>query len=185
MTKRIPLMPKGVAMWLIDNTSLTFKQIADFCCMHILEVEAMADDQVARGLPGNNPIISNQLTKEEILRCEQDESASLQMKPALVGIPKVKVSKAKYTPISKRQDKPNAIYWIVKNYPQVSDRHITKLLGTTKSMIESIRSRSHWNIANMKPRDPVLLGICSQRELDSVISQYTEENSTIQSENKL
>lgn len=163
-------MPKATAVWLIANTSLTFDQIADFCKLHPLEVQGIADGDVASGIMGEDPIINGQLTREEIKRCEQDPEASLallQMSEVLRSIKKKKESK--YVPIARRGDKPDAILWLLKNHPDVTDAQIIKLLGTTKATVTALRNRKHWDIANIKPRDPVLLGICSQGDLDNLI----------------
>jgi hypothetical protein len=167
---QIPLMPKATAVWLVDNTTLTFKQIAEFCGIHELEVKGIADGEVATGIMGSDPINSGQLTKEEILRCSTDPNSRLMIKSSLAydSLNKNKKKGAKYTPIARRQDKPDAIYWLLKNFPEINDATIIKLIGTTKSTVAAIRDRSHWNMNNIRPRDPVLLGICSQTELDKV-----------------
>jgi hypothetical protein len=170
-----PLMPKATAVWLVENTALTFDQIAEFCELHPLEVQGIADGDVASGIIGEDPIINGQLTSEEIKRCEQDPQAKLaliQMSEALKSAKKKK--EAKYIPVARRRDKPDGILWLVKNYPEVTDAQIIKLLGTTKSTVSAIRDRKHWDIANMKPRDPVLLGICSQVALDKLIQDVEE-----------
>ncbi len=169
--KKLPLMPKATAVWLIDNTTLTFKQIADFCGMHELEVKGIADGEVAMGVIADNPITSGQLDKEEIERCCKDPSTRLKLKVsnAYETISKVKKKGAKYTPIARRQDKPDAIYWLIKNFPEIKDSTIIKLIGTTKSTVDAVRNRTHWNMANIRQRDPVLLGICSQTDLDKVV----------------
>lgn len=170
----LPLMPKATAVWLVDNTSLTFKQIADFCGMHDLEVKGIADGEVAQGIRAIDPIAAGCLTREEITRCEQDSKAKLIIIEK--KLPKITVKggkKAKYTPIARRQDKPDAIYWLVKNYPEITDAQIAKLIGTTKTTIEAIRNKDHWNIKNIRPRDPVLLGICSQGDLNKVVEKVT------------
>ncbi len=169
--KLAPSMPKATAVWLIDNTSLTFKQIGDFCCMHELEVKGIADGDVAQGIAGMNPIVYGQLTKAEIDRCVANPKASLQIVVSVMdSLRKTTPKKAKYTPVARRHDKPDAIYWLVKTCPDIPDAQITKLIGTTKSTIHAIRDRSHWNMQNIRPRDPVLLGICSQSDLDKVLS---------------
>lgn len=179
--KKLPLMPKATAVWLVDNTKLTFKQIADFCDIHELEVKGIADGEVAAGVMGVDPITSGQIDKEEIERCSRDPKAQLQLK---LNIAYEAVSKskkkmgAKYTPIARRQDKPDAIYWLVKNFPEIKDNAIIKLIGTTKSTLEAVRNRTHWNMANIRQRDPVLLGICSQTDLDKVIEAARLENSS-------
>jgi len=166
----VPLMPKATAVWLISNTTLTFDQVADFCKLHPLEVQGIADGDVASGILGEDPVINGQLTREEIKRCEQDPKAKLeliQMSAVLKSVKKKKESK--YIPVARRRDKPDAIMWVVKNHPEVTDAQIIKLLGTTKTTVTSIRNREHWDIANIKARDPVLLGICSQVSLDKLI----------------
>lgn len=173
---RIPLMPKATAVWLVDNTALSFKQIADFCGMHELEVKGIADGDVAQGMIGENPVINGQLKMEEIKAAEQDLKIKLILAEDIVQLSaknKVK-SKARYTPVARRQDKPDAIYWLIKTCPEISDANIKKIVGTTKSTIEAVRDRSHWNIQNIRPRDPVLLGICSQSDLDRVLSKYQD-----------
>lgn len=165
-----PLMTKGTAAWLVTNTSLTFKQIAEFCNFHLLEVQAIADGDPGTNVIEEDPIGNGDLTKEEISRCELDPEAKLK----LIVSEKIHVKKStrkhvKYTPIARRQDKPDAIMWITKNYPDITDAQIIKLLGTTKSTVTAIRSRTHWNIQSIKPRDPVLLGVCSQTTLNQVI----------------
>jgi hypothetical protein len=169
--KIAPSMPKATAVWLIDNTPLTFKQVADFCCMHELEVKGIADGDVAQGIAGMDPIVSGQLTKEELDRCISDPKASLQISVSVVDSLRKNTKKAKYTPVARRHDKPDAIYWLIKTCPDIQDTQIAKLIGTTKSTIAALRDRSHWNMQNIRPRDPVLLGICSQSDLDKVLSQ--------------
>jgi uncharacterized protein len=165
---QLPLMPKATAVWLIENTALTFNQIADFCGMHELEVKGIADGEVAQGIMGQDPIMTGQLTRDEITKCENDKTAKLRMSHSVAdGL--ISKKKAKYTPMARRQDKPDAIYWFVKNCPEVEDKKIIKLIGTTKTTIDAIRDRSHWNMQNIRPRDPVLLGLCTQTELDRVV----------------
>ncbi|NRB11177.1 MAG: DUF1013 domain-containing protein [Rickettsiaceae bacterium] len=177
---RYPLMPKATAVWLIDNTTLTFKQIADFCGIHELEIKGIADGEVAIGVMGVDPISSKQLTKEEIDRCSKDPSASLKLNinSEYESLVNKKKKGAKYTPIARRQDKPDAIYWLLKNFPEINDPTIIKLIGTTKSTVTAIRERTHWNMPNIRQRDPVLLGICSQVELDKVIEKARLEMQT-------
>lgn len=165
----LPLMPKATAVWLIDNTKLTFDQIARFCGMHPLEVKGVADGEVAVGIVGLDPVANGQLTAEEIARCEADPTADLKLLEPTVPLQRQKTKGAKYTPLSKRQDRPDAIAWLLKYHPEVPDAQIQKLLGTTKATIDSVRNRTHWNHANIKPRDPVGLGMCSQAELDRVL----------------
>ena len=181
--KKLPLMPKATAVWLIDNTTLTFKQIADFCGMHELEVKGIADGEVAMGVIADNPITSGQLDKEEIERCCKDPKAKLQLKisNAYEIISKAKKKGAKYTPIARRQDKPDAIYWLIKNFPEIKDSTIIKLIGTTKATVDAVRNRTHWNMANIRQRDPVLLGICSQTDLDKVVEIARLETSNNES----
>ena len=170
----VPLMPKATAVWLIENTTLTFEQIASFCGMHTLEVKGIADGEVAIGISGENPIINEQVSKEEIKRCESNPDAKLQLSEQAqkhVKVTSKKRKTANYTPIAKRQDKPDAVAWFVRYYPNVTDQQIVKLVGTTKTTINSVKSRSHWNMNNIKPRDPVLLGLCSQTDLDKVLEK--------------
>ena len=175
--KKLPLMPKATAVWLIDNTTLTFKQIADFCGIHELEVKGIADGEVAVGVIADNPVTSGQIDKEEIERCSQDPNTKLQLKlsSAYEAVSKAKKKGTKYTPIARRQDKPDAIYWLVKNFPEIKDSTIIKLIGTTKSTVDAVRNRTHWNMTNIRQRDPVLLGICSQTDLDKVVESARVE----------
>lgn len=165
----LPLMPKATAVWLIDNTRLTFDQVANFCGMHPLEVKGVADGEVAVGIVGLDPVANGQVTAEEIARCEADPRADLHLLAPTVPMTRQKLKGARYTPLSKRQDRPDAIAWLLKYHPEVGDAQVQKLLGTTKATIESVRSRTHWNAPNIKPRDPVSLGICSQADLDRVL----------------
>jgi hypothetical protein len=167
----MPLMRKATAVWLVDNTTLSFTQIAEFCGLHILEVNGIADGEVAVGVKGFDPIVNNQLTQEEISRCEADPMQRLKLKhnPAAEG--ETKRKGPRYTPLSKRQDRPSAIAWLVKFHPELSDAQVSKLVGTTKPTIQSIRDRTHWNIANIQTVDPVALGLCSQGELDEAIAK--------------
>src|SRR3984885_8387565 len=167
-----PLMPKATAVWLVDNTSLTFEQIADFCGLHPLEVKGIADEDVAKGIKGQDPVSSGQLTREQIEEAVKDPKKRLKMAPPKHKMPPVKMKKApRYTPVSKRQDKPDAVYWILRNHPELTDADIIKLIGTTKATIQKIKERSHWNAANIKAVDPVTLGLCSQLELDLAVSR--------------
>lgn len=167
----LPLMPKATAVWLIENTALTFDQIGDFCGMHPLEVQGIADGEVAIGIVGTDPIAHGQLTREEIERCEKDPAQRLKMSDTARKHLQTKTKGGRYTPVAKRQDKPDAIAWIIKNHPEVPDSQIVKLIGTTKSTIEAIRAKSHWNTPNIRPRDPVLLGLCTQTDLDNVVAK--------------
>ena len=160
------LMPKATAVWLVDNTALSFDQIAQFCTLHPLEVKAIADGESAQGIKGMDPIITGQLTREEIKRGESDPNYRLKLSEPKVRVPESKRKGPRYTPLSKRQDRPNAIYWLVKNHPELKDAQVSRLVGTTKATIEQIRERKHWNISNLTPMDPVALGLCSQIDLD-------------------
>ena len=160
------LMPKATAVWLVDNTALSFDQIAEFCKRHPLEIKAIADGESAQGIKGMDPIITGQLTREEIKRAEGDETYRLKLAPPKVRVPEAKKKGPRYTPVSKRQDRPNAILWLVRNHPELKDAQISRLVGTTKHTIEQIRERTHWNSANLQPMDPVTLGLCSQIDLD-------------------
>ncbi|WP_309601364.1 DUF1013 domain-containing protein [Sphingomonas sp.] len=162
-----PLMPHATAAWLVDNTSLAFTQIAEFCGLHILEIQAIADDTAATKLTGRDPIRANELTHEEIEKGQADPDYVLTMHKEPDPITRTKGPR--YTPVSKRQDKPDGIAWIIRNHPEVSDGQIGKLIGTTRTTIGAIRDRSHWNMANIQPKDPVTLGLTSQRELDAAV----------------
>jgi len=165
-------MPKATAVWLVDNTSLTFDQVADFCGLHPLEVKGIADEDVAKGIKGMDPVSAGQLTREQIEEAEKNPKVRLKMAPPKHKMPAVKQKKApRYTPVSKRQDKPDAVYWILRNHPEMPDADIIKLIGTTKATIQKIRERSHWNATNIKAVDPVTLGLCSQLELDLAVSR--------------
>ena len=160
------LMPKATAVWLVDNTALSFDQIAHFCTLHPLEVKAIADGEAAQGIKGLDPVITGQLSREEIAKGEADSSYRLKLAEPKVRVPESKRRTPRYTPVSKRQDRPNAILWLVRNHPELKDAQISRLVGTTKSTIEQIRERKHWNAANLVPMDPVTLGLCSQIDLD-------------------
>ena len=167
-----PLMPKATAVWLIENTALTFTQIAHFCGLHELEVQAIADEEVAVGMHGLDPVMAGALTHEEIKRCEADPKNNLER--AKVRIPEAHRSKrktARYTPVSKRQDRPAGIAWLVKNYPELADSQISNLIGTTKPTINSIRDRTHWNSTNITPQNPVSLGLCASKDLEKAINK--------------
>lgn len=166
----LPLMPMATAVWLVDNTSLTFDQIAELCGLHPLEVQSIADGQIATHIVGLDPVASGQLTWAEIERCQQDPAARLVLVKDKIA-PQQKVKGPRYTPVSRRQDRPDAIAWLLRHHPELSDAQICKLVGTTKPTIASIRDRSHWNISNIKPRDPVGLGLCKQLELDAAIAK--------------
>ena len=164
-----PLMPKATAVWLVDNTTLTFDQIAAFCALHALEVQAIADGEVAPGMHGLDPLANGQLTKEEIARCEADGSAELEMAKPNVPLPKVRQKGARYTPISKRQDRPDAIAWLLRNYPELSDAQISRMIGTTKPTINAVRDKTHHNTTNIKPQSPVYLGLCTPDDLEKMV----------------
>ena len=164
-----PLMPHATASWLVDNTALSFQQIAEFCGLHILEVQAIADDMAATKLTGRDPVRAGELTMAEIEKGQQDPNYRLVMQKGPDQLRRTKGPR--YTPVSKRQDKPDGIAWIIKNHPEVSDGQIGKLIGTTRTTIGAIRERTHWNMANITPKDPVTLGLTSQRELDAAIAK--------------
>ena len=172
-----PLMRKATAVWLLDNTTLTFRQIASFCGLHELEISGIADGEVAGGIRGIDPIINSQLTVDEIKKCEANEDLDLQLykNPAAVG--EKRSRGPKYTPLSKRQDKPAAIAWLVKFHPDMTDGQISRLIGTTKNTIKAIRERTHWNINNLTPTDPVILGLCKQVELQKVLDKMPVKQS--------
>lgn len=173
MSQSKPLMPHATASWLVDNTALSFEQIAEFCGLHILEVQAMADDLASSKYTGRDPIHSGELTHEEIERGQADPGYSLQMQKAPVQVSRTKGPR--YTPVSKRQDKPDGIAWLLRNHPEISDAQISKLIGTTRNTIAAIRDRSHWNIQNIQAKDPVTLGLCSQRELDAFVTKAAKK----------
>jgi len=165
-----PLMPKATAVWLVENTSLTFEQIADFCNLHPLEVKGIADGEVGAGIRGLDPVASGQLERSEIEKAQKDAGARLRMaKPMATGIKPAKRRGPRYTPLSKRQDRPDAIAWLLRHCPELSDQQICKLLGTTKTTVNAVRDRTHWKSAEIRPRDPVLLGLCSQIDLDAAV----------------
>lgn len=166
-----PLMPKATAVWLVDNTALSFDQIAAFCKLHPLEVKAIADGEAAQGIKGLDPVITGQLTREEIEKAQNDPNYRIKLAPPKVVVPEPKRRGPRYTPVSKRQDRPNAILWLVRNHPELKDSQIVRLVGTTKPTIEAIRNRTHWNSAQLTPMDPVTLGICKQMDLDMEVKK--------------
>ena len=171
-----PLMPKATAVWLVDNTALSFDQIADFCKLHTLEVRAIADGDAAQGIKGLDPILTGQLTREEIVEAEGDPNVRLKLADAKVRLPEAKKKKGpRYTPVSRRQDRPNAILWLVRNHPELKDAQIMRLVGTTKSTILAIRERTHWNATNLQPLDPVTLGLCAQLDLDLEVQRAAKD----------
>ena len=173
-----PLMPHATASWLVDNTALTFQQIAEFCGLHLLEVQAIADDTAATKLTGRDPLRSGELTMEEIERGQNDPTYQLQMhrEPDKA----MRTKGPRYTPVSKRQDKPDGVAWLIRNHPELSDGQIGKLIGTTRSTIQALRERTHWNIANIQPKDPVTLGLTTQRELDAAVAKAAKAAGTDQ-----
>jgi len=173
MSDRKPLMPKATAVWLVDNTALTFEQIAAFCGLHVLEVKGIADGDVAQGIKGMDPISSGQLSRDEIKRGEEDGAYKLRIAEPKVSVPQVTTRKKgpRYTPVSRRQDRPNAVLWLLRNHPELKDSQIIRLVGTTKPTIAQIRDRTHWNSANLQPQDPVTLGLCRQIDLDAEVQK--------------
>ena len=172
MSDRRPLMPKATAVWLVANTSLTFEQIASFCGLHVLEVKGIADGDVAQGIKGLDPVTSGQLTREAIEEAERDPSRDLHLAEPKVVVPETPSRKGpRYTPVSRRQDRPNAVLWLLRNHPELKDSQIMRLVGTTKPTITQIRERSHWNAPNLTPQDPVTLGLCSQIDLDAEVKK--------------
>jgi hypothetical protein len=167
----VPLMPKATAVWLVENTALTFEQIADFCGLHPLEVQAIADGEVANQMQGLDPVANGQTTAEEIARCQTDPEARLKLSPHALPPQVVRQKGPRYTPIAKRQDKPDAIAYLLKTHPELSDAQISKLIGTTKPTIAAVRDRTHWNSANIKPRHPVGLGLCTLEELEAMVQR--------------
>ena len=176
---RKPLMPKATASWLIENTSLSFKQISNFVGLHILEVQAIADGEVSSGILSRNPLENGELTNEEIEKCEKNEKLDLQIKHSEIPMPQTKTKGAKYTPLSKRADKPNGIYWLIKHYPSLPDSKICKIIGTTKKTVQSIRDRTYWNIQSIRAQNPQDLGLCSREELQKIIEKYATEDEVI------
>lgn len=177
-TMSLPLMPKATAVWLVENTALSFEQIAAFTGMHELEVQAIADGEVAVGIVGVNPITNGQLTQDELERAEKDPKVRLKMNKTDIPLPKARAKGARYTPVSKRQDRPDAIAWLLKHHPELTDAQLSRLIGTTKPTILSVRDRSHWNAQNIKPQNPVTLGLCTEAELEKavVIAQRRASN---------
>lgn len=171
-----PLMPKATAVWLVENTALTFDQIADFCKLHVLEVKGIADGEVAQGIKGLDPVSTGQLAREEIERAETNPNHRLKLLESKVRLPEPKRRRGpRYTPVSKRQDRPNAILWLLRNHPELKDSQIMRLVGTTKTTIESIKERTHWNAQNLTPMDPVTLGLCSQIDLDIEVQRSSKD----------
>jgi hypothetical protein len=173
----IPLMPKATAVWLLENTTLTFEQIADFCDFHVLEVQALADGEIS--IVGIDPIATEQLTWEEIEKASQDPVYRMLLKQSVAPKDR-RTTGPKYTPLNKRQDKPDAVSWLLKQHPELTDNQIIKLVGTTKTTIDKIRHRSHWNMSNLKPRSPVDLGICKQKDLDAILNRIKDKEEAAQ-----
>jgi len=172
MSDRRPLMPKATAVWLVENTSLTFEQIAAFCGLHVLEVKGIADGDVAQGIKGLDPVTSGQLTREEIETAERDPGHELHLAEPKVTVPQTPAKKGpRYTPVSRRHDRPNAVLWLLRNHAELKDSQIMRLVGTTKPTITQIRDRTHWNSPNLTPQDPVTLGLCSQIDLDNEVKK--------------
>jgi|GraSoiStandDraft_16_1057320.scaffolds.fasta_scaffold1038621_2 uncharacterized protein len=172
-----PLMPKATAVWLVENTALSFEQIADFCKLHPLEVKAIADGDAAQGIKGLDPVLTGQLSGKDIAEAEADPERRLKLADPKVRLPETKSKKRgpRYTPVSRRQDRPNAILWLIRNHPELKDSQIMRLVGTTKSTIQAIRDRTHWNAPNLSPLDPVTLGLCSQIDLDLEVQRAAKE----------
>jgi len=166
-----PLMPKATAVWLVDNTTLSFTQISEFCGLHDLEIQAIADGEVAIGMVGRDPIANGELTKEEIARCEADTAAHLRLQVHNRPQPVTRAGGPRYTPVAKRQDRPDAIAWLLKVHPELQDSQVAKLVGSTKSTVQSVKDRSHWNMQNVRPRDPVTLGLCSLKDLNDAVDK--------------
>jgi len=176
-------MPKATAVWLVENTGLTFDQIADFCKLHPLEVKAIADDEGGQSIIGRDPIGTGQLTRDELARGEADPNYKLKLAESKVHLPEQKRKKGpRYTPVSRRQDRPNAILWLVRNHPELKDSQVMRLVGTTKSTIEAIRDRTHWNASNLTPLDPVTLGLCSQIDLDFEVQRAAKDRPPVEAE---
>ncbi len=169
-----PLMPKATAVWLVENTALTFDQIADFCGLHTLEVKGIADGDVAQGIKGMDPVANGQLARDDIEKAAADPSYRLTLSQKRVQVPTPKRKGPRYTPVSRRQDRPDAIMWLLRHHPEMTDAQVCKLIGTTKPTIQAVRDRSHWNSANLKPVDPVTLGLCSQLDLDAAVTKAAD-----------
>ena len=166
-----PLMPKATALWLIDHTTLTFEQISRFCQLHVLEVQGIADGDVAAGVAARNPVVSGEVEQAEIERCQQDPTADLQANPNLSVEDETRRTGPRYTPVARRQDRPDAVSWLLRHHPELSDFQIGRLVGTTKGTIDKIRNREHWNSPNITPRDPVLLDLCTRAELVAAVEK--------------
>ncbi|MBC8716651.1 DUF1013 domain-containing protein [Ochrobactrum sp. Marseille-Q0166] len=179
------LMPKATAVWLVDNTALSFDQIAALCKLHPLEVKAIADGEASQGIKGLDPVITGQLSREEIAKGEKDPYHRVKLSEPKVRVPEAKRKGPRYTPLSKRQDRPNAILWLVRNHPELKDAQVSRLVGTTKSTIEQIRNRTHWNSASLTAMDPVTLGLCTQIDLDIEVDRAARNRPIVESDNTL
>ena len=166
-----PLMPKATAVWLVENTKISFKQIANFCNLHELEVKGIADGDVAKGIKAYNPILAGQLTREEIEACSKDSNRILTINKKTLDIKYEKKRGKKYVPLSKRQDRPEAVLWLIKNYPNLSDGQIGKLVGSTKNTVSLIRNKNYWNSSNLSPKDPVVSNLCSQIDIKNAVEK--------------
>ncbi len=175
----LPLMPKATAVWLVENTTLTFEQIADFCGMHPLEIQGIADGEVSSGIIGQDPTSNGQLALESIRAAEADENAKLELAGNARQYIQTKAKGGRYTPVARRADKPDAISWLIKNFPDLTDAQIVKLIGTTKNTISAVRDKQHWNHSNIKPRDPVLLGLCTQTHLDMAVAKASKGSNAV------
>ena len=171
---RKPLMPKATATWLIDNTSLSFNQISEFVGLHVLEIQAIADGEVSSGILPRNPVENGELSDEEIKNCEQNSERKLCIKDSDIPLPDLKTKGSRYTPLSKRADKPNGIYWLLKNLPNIPDTKICKIIGTSKNTINSIKNRTFWNMQNLRAQNPFELGLCTKEELEKIVEKYTK-----------
>jgi len=185
-----PFMPKATAVWLVENTTLTFKQIANFCNLHELEIKGIADGDVAKGIKAYNPILAGQLSRQEIDSCSKDTNRNLTLNKTTEDVEVKERKKPKYTPLSKRQDRPDAILWLCKNYPEINDGQISKLVGSTKGTVSLIRKRSYWNFSSLKARDPVILALCTQEVFEQALEKAKrrverEKKNKIKEEKKL
>jgi len=171
-----PLMPKATAVWLVENTKISFKQIADFCNLHELEVKGIADGDVEKGIKAYNPILAGQLTREEIVASSKDSNRSLVLNKKNLDIISTRKKKPRYIPLSKRQDRPNAALWLIKNYPKLSDRQIGKLVGSTKNTVSLIKNNNYWNSSNLTPKDPVVSSLCSQIDIKNAVDKSNRKD---------
>ncbi|MAI06284.1 MAG: cytoplasmic protein [Alphaproteobacteria bacterium TMED87] len=176
----LPIMPKATAVWLVENTALTFDQIADFTGMHELEIQAIADGEVASGIVGENPLTNGELTSDEIKRCEEKPNSKLKISKSNLPKPKIRSKGARYTPVSKRQERPDAISWILKNHPELSEAQICRLLRTTKQTVISVKDKTHWNAQNINPQNPVILGLCNEAELQKAVSKANKKKKKLE-----